>query len=739
MLRARGAAGPFTIAAAPLERTRGGFEASCVFMTRGALPAAGAECADILPEEQWLHASVPCEHRRTIAFVGLTPGMRRGDARLADGSRLPLRIRRVAGGRVAVLVAPAGQAVRRITLRLRTGRVRALQAAGAGSGAPVRLHVLLADRVPMTRALAVLLVVAGLLAGCGDDGDGERSGGQVAERVEQQLGYLDPDSSAVVAIDMRYEERNWGHLRDIASRGLRAYREAAPPEERSEVPPNVSGVLNMLASFAGLSFDEDIKPLLDGYAVVGVTQRPVDPLPPEIERLRRKAVAGLSAAEQERLFEAQQRQDDQAEPLTVWTYRTEGDGLRQVVEKLAEGEKPKPVSGHEGVVTIAGMAIVDDQTLVFAEGPGDSADSQDLLRAALDRAKDDRGYPAARLADAEKAAGLDDPFVLAAGDTTIARATVMEPSLQRALREVRWLGAIRSLAGAIRLDERGAELAGTVGTDARALSDEDLPLAPAGDLDLPRNEFVTGASRDQSYTTTFLSRTARALFADSDFARAVERAERDIGVRFEDEVLRQFSCPSMSQFQPADRRFGARSCVKDPDRMRELLPELSKHLPRILTTMQRLDAQGLVGLLLIAPDAPLTPSFTQIAQIAVEPFEDAEPEETLYRVTGLRDDLESELEASLPDEVVFGLIGDTFVVGSDIEMARSAAKLSGDRVDEPAASAIRVPFEYLVTGTAGDDLSPEERALYDLLGEVRVTASADRAALRAKGRLDIKP
>ena len=143
------------------------------------------------------------------------------------------------------------------------------------------------------RALTILLLAAGLIAGCGDEaGDGEESGAQIAGRVEQQLKYVDAKSSAVFAIDMRYEERNWKHLRDIASRGLRAYRDAADPDERAQVPPNVTGALNMAVGFAGLSFDEDVKPLLDGYLVVGVTQPPVPPLPPEIARLERKAPRG---------------------------------------------------------------------------------------------------------------------------------------------------------------------------------------------------------------------------------------------------------------------------------------------------------------------------------------------------------------------------------------------------------------------------------------------------------------
>ena len=588
----------------------------------------------------------------------------------------------------------------------------------------------------MLRRLALLLLAAALVGGCGEDEDGDSARSTVAEAVGEHVKYLDPESSAVFAVDMRYDERNWEHLRDIISRGLRAYRDAAGPEEAAQIPPNATGALSMAASFAGLNFERDVRPLLDGYAVVSLTQRPVDPLPPAIERLRDQDVDELSTAEQGRLFEAQERQAAQAEPTTVLVYRTEGGNLRKLLERVGEGERPKPLEGYDDVVTLGGYAIVGDDTLVYVEDPLGGDDDERLLRAALDRAEEGAGFPASRIADAENAAGLDDPFVLMAGDTTLARASVEEPSYRRALDGVPWLGAIRSLAAAIRLDDGGADLAGTVSTDARALSDDDLPLAPAGDLELPRTDLIAGASIDQSFTTTFLSRTARALFADSDFAQAVERAERDLGVAFEDEVLRQFSCPSMSRFDPGQRRFGARSCVEDPERMREMLPKLSKHLPRILTTMQRLDAQGLVGLLLIAPDAPLTPSFTQLAQIVVKPFEGSEPEETLYRVTGLRDDVDSELDASLPEEVVFGMIGDTFVVGSDERMARESAELEGEALDEPAASAIRVPARFLFTGTEGGEIPDEERAIYDLLGDVRISASADRSALRAKGRID---
>ena len=345
-----------------------------------------------------------------------------------------------------------------------------------------------------------------------------------------------------------------------------------------------------------VSFEDDLEPLLDGYAVMGLTQRPVPPLPEDIQALRRKAPEDLTPAEENRVFEAQDRLDAAAEPLMVLVYRTEGDGLREVVEKIAGEEELKPVAGHEDAV-----AIDKSRSSATTRSSSPRGDDGDRARGPRPGRRGRRGFPAARLADAEKATGLDDPFVLApatarwrAPPSTSPACSARSTRCPGSPRSARWQAPSGSTRTAPTSPAR-------IATDPRGLTAEDLPLAPAGELELPRNDLLTGASRDQSFTTTFLSKAARALFADSDFAKAVERAERDLGVSFEDEVLRQFSCPSMSQLDTADNRFGARSCVTDPERMRELLPKLSEHLPRILTSMQRLDAQGLVGLLLIAP------------------------------------------------------------------------------------------------------------------------------------------
>jgi hypothetical protein len=561
----------------------------------------------------------------------------------------------------------------------------------------------------LTRGAAVMVLLL-VLAGCGGgNGDGGNGGGatETTDAVAEQLKYLPREASSIVAVDLRWEGRNWKHLRDHAQGALDAY--GAEALKRDGFQPSLDDNLDAIAKELSLSFADDIRPLLDGHLVVGTIEPP-------------RPAAG-------------------SEPTlsTFIVFRTRGDGLRGILERLYTfdlGAKPRPHPDHEDV-TLFGetAALIGDDTVLSVDGER----GERLLEQALDRAESGDGAGADRLADAERRTELDDPFVLATADRSALNALVTAPELERAQGEVPYLDAIRAFTGAVRLDEEGAELGGVIATDPDGLEGADLPVAPPGDLELPRGDAITGASRDQSYTTTFLSRTARALFADSDFAKAVKAAEDDLGVTFEEEVLRQFSCPSMSEFTPASQRFGARSCVKDPERMRELLPRLSKHLPRIITGLQGLENEGLIALLLIAPDAPLVPGFS-LAQIQVNPPKDpAAPDEVLYEITGLRDNTDSTAAQAGPEKIVFGMIGDAFVVASDHELARRAAELEGEKLDEPAASAAHLPLARLLLAGEGPDerTGDASAALYDFLGTLDVTASADRDELRATGRLDL--
>lgn len=113
-----------------------------------------------------------------------------------------------------------------------------------------------------------------------------------------------------------------------------------------------------------------------------------------------------------------------------------------------------------------------------------------------------------------------------------------------------------------------------------------------------------------SRTTVFLSELVRVLYPESEFVRQQEAFEATQGVTFEDDGLRLFGGPSVTVYTPED--FAARSALADPDRMRELLPELAPALPDILGGLQGLGQIGLGALLFVAPDAPLTSAATRI-------------------------------------------------------------------------------------------------------------------------------
>jgi hypothetical protein len=553
------------------------------------------------------------------------------------------------------------------------------------------------------RLLALGLVVVAPVgsAACGSDGGGESR--TVAEAVERQLAYLDPESSLVAAVDLRYEEENWERVRELGDRLLSEARDVG----EGDVPADTEDALDLYSRFLGADFEDDVRPLLDGHLVVGLT---VDP--------------GAEAG------------SELPDTSTVVVYQTVEGELREVAEKSVAGARLRPLQGRDDVlVTDDGFAVVGDDTLVVA-------DTTEQVRAAIERADAGPGFPAELLGQAERGAGIDDPLVLATGTVDLARNFVAEENLRRALDEVPYLAAVERIDVALDVTEDEVEASAQVVTTSGELSEDQLPLGPAGELELPVGEdVIAGGSRDQSRITTFAARVVRSMFADSDFVAAVEATERELGIRFEDEVLRQFDCPSVSTFEPepdaplgATGRFSARSCVRDPDRMRELLPRLAPRLPRILRAIRGLGDEGLLALLLLAPDAPLSPG-AMLLQIGVEPLGGGMPEEQLYEVSGLQEAAPGEQVFPGPDRVVFGMIGDDFVVGSDRQAARDAATLETEPTGEPAASALRVPPRTLA-GVLGTVEGAE--VLARVVGDIEIHFSADPRATRARARIPLR-
>jgi hypothetical protein len=558
-------------------------------------------------------------------------------------------------------------------------------------------------RAAGSAALAVLCLGLGA---CGD-----------AETGSESARYLDPRSDAVVVVDLDPDGANWQQIERLYARAI----QVEGIDDGGELtPPTLEGALNLLASSAGLSYADDIRPLLGGTLQIGVRAEPAEPLSPAardvLERIDPDATrfegdapryfdrdgrpldaAAVEAAEQEQA-------ERQSVIAATAVYRVEdSEALERVLDKLRDqGLESSPIEGVEDARRLAeGVAVVGGDTLV-AVVADDGADA--LLRERLAAEGSGPELPA-----------IDDDLVAARLAPTLLGAWLDREELARAL----GTAAGRALRGAelrLRLEEDAARA--TARVDFEGLSPEELPLPGPGALELPAGEPLSSASADQSLTTVFLARLARELYPDSRFVRRVEALEQREGVRFEDEVLRQFAGPSFSVMRPGaegDIAFGARSTLRDPDAMRALLERIAPDLPGILEGLQGLGSAGLTSLLFVAPDAPLTPSaFGLLAAVDVRRLA-GDPSEQLYEVTGL--------DEGGPDRVVYGLVGDAFVVASSAELAREVAAMPTEPADE-AATRLRVDIAALAQRAEAWLGTDDVRIIAELVEAVEASASA---------------
>ncbi len=375
----------------------------------------------------------------------------------------------------------------------------------------------------------------------------------------------------------------------------------------------------------------------------------------------------------------------------------DAEALDRVIEKLrGQGLRPQPVPGVEDAESLTeGVAVVGGDTIVVLIGDeGDTTDER--LRERI-----------APSGDGPAAPELDRDLVAVRAAPTVLGAVLDREELRRALATEAG-GALRGAEAGLRLEQDAARADARV--DFEGLPDEQLPLPAAGTLELPAGEGLASASADQSRTTVFLARLARELYPDSRFVRRVEALERQEGLRFDDEVLRQFAGPSFTVLRPdgrGDVAFGARSTLRDSMAMRALLPRLAPALPGILEGLQGLGSTGLTGLLFIAPDAPLTPAaFGLLAAVRVSRLAGG-ADEQLYEVTGL----DEQGSRPGPNRVVYGMIGDAFVVASSRELAREVAAMQTEPAPE-AGTRVRADAAELLSelGAAfGADAAPRER------------------------------
>jgi Protein of unknown function (DUF3352) len=519
-------------------------------------------------------------------------------------------------------------------------------------------HTLVAVRALAAGLAAALLTGA---AACGGEG-----GGGAASGAGGALAYLPEDSGFVVLVSTDLEG---DAMQDL----LRAVGGA--------VGANVQRELENAAQEVGLSYDEDVEPLLGNDLVLGTTS-PQGPLDDDTG-----IIAALDTEDAEK--------------------------LRQVVEKV-EGVEPSGEAHGARIYTVpddGGALAVEGGILVVADTP-------ETLEEALARADGDGGLTEEGLG--EWLADLpDDAPVRVAGRGS----GFLDVEQLARFRGLPWVDAVRSYGVAVAASDDELHVDATLNTESDDISEDDLPLATGDDTPevFERTGEISAGNRDQSRTTVFLLRAMRHAHPDSDFVRQVDELEQELGIDFEEEVLRQFDGPSTSAVSPDGQRFAARSEVSDPEALAEAMDALAPHLPRLITSLQGLQSEGMALLFLFAPDAPV--ALQELDQVMVHP--PAEPG-GLYHATGLTGDG--------PAELYFGLVEDVFVVASDEEAARTVAE--EPTIEAEGAQGAGVFRADL--GTLADEAADQLGFFGIGGGEVVGSLEASTERLRARLRLELR-
>ena len=321
-----------------------------------------------------------------------------------------------------------------------------------------------------------------------------------------------------------------------------------------------------------------------------------------------------------------------------------GEPQARCVELVRSRDRVRPSEQRDE----PGVAV-EDGVLVIA-------DDQELLREALARRDSGEGLDEATVQEALADLPSDSPL---RGFGTLEGLAEQEPF--RRFADVGFLQVLETWAITVRFeqDELNAEIA--VRLDKEQVEEEDLPVVSGEESPeiVPRDTDISGGNLNQSQTTAFLLRAVQAAYPNSRFVRAVDAMDEELGIVFEEEILRQFNGPSASYVSPDGRTFAARSEVRDPEALRALLPRIAPHLPALVEGLQGLQSEGMALLFLLAPDAPAA---APMHGVKVDP---AETPDGLYRISGLTGDG--------PAELHLGLIGDVFVVASDEQRAREIA------------------------------------------------------------------
>ena len=371
----------------------------------------------------------------------------------------------------------------------------------------------------MRRALAILLPALVLLvAGCGG---GDDSGSALSD----SLAYLPKDTPVAVAIDTDVQGDQYNALGKLV--------------DRFPFGDQIKGavVQRLEQSSGGLSFNDDIRPVLGNPVVVGAASA--------------QAITGESS------------------DFVVAAKAKDEGALDDLIDKL----NPKKVGDASGATIYQDSdtftAVKDDMVI--------SAGDESQLKAALERADGDDHLSEDTFNQALE--GLPDS-ALARVYTDIEALLKSDPGSVDA-RKVRWIGALRTLGLTVTAKSDSVDLDFRARTEGD-LTDADLPIAP-GDESPPvikRPGEIGLGIRDLAHIVRFAENAGQAINPAGlgDYARAKATIDKQLGISLDDDLIGQLT-GSLSASVAPGRGFGLRSELKDPQAFRRTLAKVADVLP----------------------------------------------------------------------------------------------------------------------------------------------------------------
>jgi hypothetical protein len=372
----------------------------------------------------------------------------------------------------------------------------------------------------MRRLLATAVVLLAVLAASGCGG-GDDSG----SALDAALAYLPKDTPLAIALDTDVDGDQYQALGKLVDR----------------FPFGDQATGNLLRQFeqssGGISFDEDLKPVLGNPVVLGA---------PSVD-----AISG-----------------DSNDFVLAAKAKDEG-ALGDLVDKI----KPKEIGEASGATLYQrgdSFFAVEGDMIVFA---GDESQ----LKSALERADGDDHFDEDGFNQALD--GLpDSALVRVYADLEVVLKN--DPGSVDA-RKVKWIGALRTLGITARAEDDRIDVDFRARTEGD-LSDEDLPIAPGDDAPpiIEREGEIGLGIRDLAHIVRFGENAGQAIdpAGFGDYARGKQTIDKQLGVSLDDDLIAQLT-GNVSASLSLDGDFGVRAELKDPRAFERTLAKVADVLP----------------------------------------------------------------------------------------------------------------------------------------------------------------